>query len=648
MSRRSTRHSSNPLARFRRRYVAERHTAHAAYVSRDLRIVFHSPAWRDWLGDAPVDGRNVRDVLGPEACQAFRRCFDSALAGRQARVAARLKSPPLGPRTVELSCIPQISETGETRGFIALAVEIPTLSCFGETELERYKREGEALGETQDRLRRAVEWAEVGTWDWDLRTGTCSWNTRLGSLWGLRPAAQGDRGIFLANVHPEDRDRVEEVLRAAMSPGHPGAVGVEFRTVSPLDGSERWISSHITVLRDETGNPTRLIGTALDVTARKVAKAELQYRKTLLEAQSEAALDGILVVNDAGRMVSFNRRFVEMWRIPPEIAESRSDEAALESVLRSLVSPEDFMTQVRYLYAHREEKSRDELLLKDGRHFDRYSAPVRSEEGVHYGRIWFFRDVTEEKNRETALREGADRLKEALVELNTLAYSVAHDLRAPLRAIAGFGDLLQEDYARAIAPGAGEHIARIKENTRRMDRLIMDLLSYSRLTREPMPQEKVVLGPLVSEILARMGPEFRECGASVDVIGPSPAVLAHRPSLDLVIFNLISNAVKFMAPGTRPRVRIVTEERPGRIRLWVEDNGIGIAPEHQDRIFGVFQQLHSPAEHSGTGIGLAIVKRAVERMGGSVGVESGAGKGSRFWIELPAPKPDVPAGEPSE
>ena len=167
-----------------------------------------------------------------------------------------------------------------------------------------------------------------------------------------------------------------------------------------------------------------------------------------------------------------------------------------------------------------------------------------------------------------------------------------------------------------------------------MDKLIQDLLTYSRLTRDLMPIENVELAPLVAEVLDRFEEEFRESGAHVDVNGPLPPVLAHRIALYQVISNLVSNAVKFVAPGTRPKVRICAQKKRGRVRLWVEDNGIGIAGEHQDRIFGVFQRLHSLAEYPGTGIGLAIVKRAVERMGGRVGVDSAAGKGSRFWIEF--------------
>jgi signal transduction histidine kinase len=358
----------------------------------------------------------------------------------------------------------------------------------------------------------------------------------------------------------------------------------------------------------------------------------------MLEAETEAALDGILVVDPEGRMVAFNRRFVTMWNIPPHVVASRSDDAAIASVLHSLASPDEFLDQVRYLYTHPGEESRDELRLKDGRIFDRYSAPVQSAAGVNYGRVWFFRDVTEQKRNEQALHERTALLEEALLELNTFAYSVAHDLRAPLRAIAGFSDMLQEDYGEALVPPAREYTRRISDNAKRMDNLITDLLTYSRLTRELMPDEHVNLESLLREILSRFGPEIRQSGAQIDVSGPLPPVVAHRISLDQVISNLLSNAIKFVIPGTPPRIRIFTQEKEDRVLLWVEDNGIGIAPEYQERIFGVFQRLHSLSDYSGTGIGLAIVRRAMERMGGRVGVESEPGKGSRFWIELkPAP-----------
>ncbi|HZC03882.1 MAG TPA: PAS domain-containing protein, partial [Gammaproteobacteria bacterium] len=129
----------------------------------------------------------------------------------------------------------------------------------------------------------------------------------------------------------------------------------------------------------------------------------LRFQKALLEAQSEASIDGILVVSTEGKMISFNRRFVQMWGIPEEVIASRSDEAALQWALDKLVDPQEFLARVAYLYEHPGEESRDEIVLKDGRTFDRYSAPVRDKDGTYYGRVWYFRDVTERKQAEEKL-----------------------------------------------------------------------------------------------------------------------------------------------------------------------------------------------------------------------------------------------------
>jgi signal transduction histidine kinase len=225
-------------------------------------------------------------------------------------------------------------------------------------------------------------------------------------------------------------------------------------------------------------------------------------------------------------------------------------------------------------------------------------------------------------------------LEEVKRELDGFAYSVAHDLRSPLRAMTGFSEALLEEYADKLDATGRDYATRILCSAKRMDSLIQDLLAYSRLSRGEIVLEPVALGPLIQEILTQMSPELKERRASVRIDEPLPRVTAHPVLLTQVLTNLLSNAIKFMVPGVDPEVRIRAEGSADRIRLWVEDNGIGIAAEHHERIFRVFERLHLEERYPGTGIGLAIVRRAVERLHGQAGVESEPGKGSRFWISL--------------
>jgi PAS domain S-box-containing protein len=238
----------------------------------------------------------------------------------------------------------------------------------------------------------------------------------------------------------------------------------------------------------------------------------------------------------------------------------------------------------------------------------------------------------------TSLEERvADRtaqLEEVMRELDGFAYTVSHDLRSPLRAMYGFSQALLEDYARALDATGQDYAARIMESSKRMDRLIQDLLAYSRLSRAEIVLEPVDIGEICREILQHLSGELSERKAVVSLQEGLPVVRGHRVMLVQVMTNLLSNAIKFILPGVVPRIQIRADPPGDRARIWVEDNGIGIAVEHQDRIFRVFERLNLPERYPGTGIGLAIVRRAVERMRGHVGVESESGKGSRFWIEL--------------
>ena len=291
-------------------------------------------------------------------------------------------------------------------------------------------------------------------------------------------------------------------------------------------------------------------------------------------------------------------------------------------------------------------------LRKDGSRFWASVAitPLYDRQGKHTGFSKVTRDLTECRKRlermqvhtiqvETRSAE-LERLTSALQEANSamesFAYSVSHDLRAPLRAMWGFAEALQEDYGEKLDEPGRRYTRSVMDAARRMDELIEDLLAYSRLSRVEMELAPVDLEATVREVVHEVCTGDRRCMKSITVTPQLPHVVGHRATLMQVLTNLLSNALKFVAPGTRPQVRVFAEGRDRSIRLWVEDNGLGIAPEHQTRIFLPFERLHGPEPYPGTGIGLAIVRKGVERMGGTAGVDSEPGRGSRFWIELPA------------
>jgi signal transduction histidine kinase len=238
------------------------------------------------------------------------------------------------------------------------------------------------------------------------------------------------------------------------------------------------------------------------------------------------------------------------------------------------------------------------------------------------------------KHLEDFVAQRTDQLEAVNKELESFAYSVSHDLRAPLRAMEGFANALLEDYADNLDSVGRDYAMRVVSAAQHMDTLIQDLLAYSRLSRSALKPSAVSLDGVLGEVMHQFNPEISKTGAQIRVERPLPEVMGDHATLVQVLSNLISNAIKFVQPGVKPGVKIYAEEKNGKVRLWVEDTGIGIDPQYHDRIFRIFERLQGVETYPGTGIGLAIVKKGLERMGGQAGVESAPGRGSKFWVEL--------------
>ncbi len=238
-------------------------------------------------------------------------------------------------------------------------------------------------------------------------------------------------------------------------------------------------------------------------------------------------------------------------------------------------------------------------------------------------------------NLEQQIKERTAVLKELNDDLKTFAYSISHDLRAPIRAIKGFGDALMEDYDDSLEAGAEEYVKRIINASKRMEDLVTDILEYSEIPLKKMRIKTIPLEKVIEEVMDDMSKTIEDSGANIDIEGDLPEVKDSYSSLIQVFCNILSNALKFVDDGVKPKVNIWAEEvEEGRVRVNIEDNGIGIAEENRDKIFEIFERLHGREKFPGTGVGLAIVKRSVERIGGRVGFEPGSDGGSRFWIEL--------------
>jgi PAS domain S-box-containing protein len=265
------------------------------------------------------------------------------------------------------------------------------------------------------------------------------------------------------------------------------------------------------------------------------------------------------------------------------------------------------------------------------------AAPFPEEQLIYI----FARDITAKKAAESEIKglngELERRIKsltELNAELEAFGYSISHDLRAPLRSIRSFAQFLREHPGASFDHEASDYLRRVESAARYMDVLLLDLLQYSRLNASDLELSPVDLDAALRDVLTSIEKEIQEHKAAIDVQGSLGCVKAHPATIRQVLYNLISNGLKFVPQGKSPHIEVRSENQGDRVKIWISDRGIGIAPQFHQKIFGLFQRLHSHDAYPGTGIGLALVRKGIERMGGQIGLESTLGAGTRFWFDL--------------
>ena len=372
--------------------------------------------------------------------------------------------------------------------------------------------------------------------------------------------------------------------------------------------------------------------------------SEVRYRRLF-----EAARDGILIVDPGTRKITDANPFMsellgypreellgkELWEIGLLKDEKANQLAFRELQKKHFIRYEDLPLQDK-TGQRRDVEFVSNLYDEGGRSV--IQCNIRDITRRRQAEISLLA-ATEEISRhaihlERVVSERTAELRDTLGELEGFSYGVSHDMRAPLRAMQSFAQFLLEDYRGKLDEQGVDYLQRIMRSAVRLDRLIQDVLSYTKILHANLPMEPVDLDRLVRDIVETF-PNGLPIRPEISIQGTLPQVLGNEALLAQCISNLMSNGAKFVAPGTTPRLQVSAETRKdGFVRVWFKDNGIGIAPENHERIFGLFERIQPAAAYDGTGIGLSIVRKAAERMGAKIGFESALGKGTRFWILL--------------
>jgi len=442
----------------------------------------------------------------------------------------------------------------------------------------------------------------------------------------------------------EVRDQVAQIRGFART-----ALMAETRRASQAKGIRTWAFVIVGLL-----NLSFLAWTSRrishEISLREAAVLQTRRDKELLATTLASIGDAVIVTDAKGRITFLNAEAEKLtgWKGADARNQKLSEvfRPINEDTRQPVENPVDKVLRIGSVVGL---ANHTVLVSKNGAELpiDDSAAPIRQPDGSLFGVVLVFRDFSVQRQAQQVLERNKQeleslvgkrtaKLQEMVDELEHVSYAITHDMRAPLRAMSAFAGLVSERVAAVADKETLEHCRRIQIAASRLDKLIQDALQYTKSVLRELPLEAVDLSKLVPGLLETY-PNLQSDKADIRIEGQLPVVMGNDALLTQCISNLLGNAVKFVAPGIRPQIRVRTETEGVMIRFWVEDNGIGIPQHAQVRLFKMFQRLTN--DYEGTGIGLAIVRKCVERMGGKVGVESALGQGSRFWMELRLAEP---------
>jgi PAS domain S-box-containing protein len=495
------------------------------------------------------------------------------------------------------------------------------------TDIERVEQE---LERAWERIRLAADAAALGIWDWNVSDDVLVWDETMYRLYGLDPRSfSGGYEAWRTAVHPDDLAGAESVLERVLR--GECEFDTVFRIVRP-DGEVRHIRAVAHKHVDPSGRVQRMVGLNLDITAQRTAELTSKANEALLGEFVRHAPAAIAMLDTEMRYLRASDRWLTDYRL----GERDIVGASHYEVFPNL--PEAWNQAHRRVLAGAVERSGDESFVRADGSVDwlQWEArPWRRACGSIGGLIFFTQVITARKEMELTLERQKLELQRSNTELEQFAYIASHDLQEPLRAVTACGQLLQAKLASERSdPERDQLVAFMLDGGSRMQALIADLLAYSRVGMGERFFSLVDSGEALARAREQLQTAIADAGAVID-LAELPRVMADRSQLIQLFQNLLGNAIKYRGP-LPSHVRVQARSTQGGWEFSVKDNGIGIEPRYFERIFVIFQRLHTRREYPGTGIGLAICQKIVERHGGRIWVESTPGAGSTFFFWLPS------------